>query len=180
MMVLVAALLAMLAAAPASSGAASHHLSFAEDCSAIDWRSVKTDNKNGAWRVMSSDAAIAEFGRDKASAERAAEIIRHYRFDQQCFIGRPNVAMSYWKRGDGVPSGGYPDELCVGNDPSATHAKQVAGEWKIVDGRRWLLGFGKREMQARQAEEIVHQYKLNRLCRVSNSVRDTWMYWLSQ
>ena len=124
---------------------------------------------------------MLDYGSDESNAERAAEVIQHYRFNQQCYIGRPGPSMSYWKRGDSVPSGSYPGEDCVNNNPDTTHAQFVGGAWKLVDGGHWMLDFGSNEAEARQAEEVVHHYNLNRQCWVVRSGGGGKLnYWLSE
>jgi hypothetical protein len=155
-------------------------LSFSEDCVTFDWRKVVALDSNG-WRVTDGSSPILFYGADRAGADRAVELIRHYRFSARCFIGRPGPSMRYWKRGDKVPSGGYPGEDCVNNNPATTQARFVAGEWKLVDGGRWMLRFGSNEAEARQAEEVVHRYSLNRQCSVGNRSDGGKMnYWLSE
>lgn len=154
-------------------------LGFSEDCISFDWRDVLAQD-SGGWRVMNGALPMLSYGGDGAGANRAAEIIRHYRFNAQCFIGRPGPSMRYWRRGGKVPSGGYPGEDCKNNNPDSTQARFVAGEWKLVDGGHWMLSFGSNEAEARQAEEIVHRYNLNRQCWVGDRSDGQKMnYWLS-
>jgi hypothetical protein len=36
------------------------------------------------------------FGTRGNEARRAEEVIRHYRLNRHCFVGRPNPSMNYW------------------------------------------------------------------------------------
>jgi hypothetical protein len=87
--------------------------------------------------------------------------------------------MRYWKRGNDVPSGGYPGDDCATNNPETTRAAFRAGTWKLVDGGHWLLDFGANEVEARQAEEVVRRYSLNRQCWVTRGA-SRLNYWLSE
>jgi hypothetical protein len=121
------------------------------------------------------------YGTDQSSAERAADVIRSYRFTQQCFVARPNAALNYWKRNSGIPSNSLPGEDCVNNNPDNTHAAYVGGEWKLVEGGHWMLSFGSNESAARKAEEVVQYYRLNRQCWVSRAGGGSKLnYWLSE
>jgi hypothetical protein len=161
-------------------GGASGGLSFDEDCISFNWSQVQAQY-SGGWRVVAGSMAMLYYGGDEAGAQRAAEVIRSYRFTQQCFIGRPNASMSYWKKGSGIPSNGYPGDDCVNNNPDTTQARYVGGEWKLVDGSHWMLSFGSNEAEARQAEEVVRNYRLNRQCWVSRGGGGSKLnYWLSQ
>jgi hypothetical protein len=35
-------------------------------------------------------------GGNESEARQAEEVIRHYRLNRQCFVGRPNPGMTYW------------------------------------------------------------------------------------
>jgi len=156
-----------------------------EDCIGVNWRDVGVQGKASVVAgTGEKQLEIINFEGDRNAAERAVEIIRHYRFDQQCFVGRPAPSMVYWKRRAGVPAGGYPGEICTTISPSTTRAKLVAGEWKLVDGHHWLLTFGTNEREARAAADTVARYHLNRQCSVGHGdgVRDDRVltYWLSE
>ncbi len=156
-------------------------LSFSEDCISFDWHDVHAQFAGGAWKVVQGSMWMLDYGSDHSNAERAADIIRNYRFNKQCYVGRPNPSMSYWKRGNDVPSGDYPGDDCTENNPSTTHAQFVGGEWKLVDGSHWLLSFGSNASEAHKAEELVHNYHLNRQCWVVRSGGGGKLnYWLSE
>jgi len=122
---------------------------------------------------------MLSFGPRVLEANRAAQIIRHYRFSQHCFIGRPNASMDYWKRGDNVPSNGMPGDDCVGNNPDTTQARFTSGQWKVVDGGHQMLAFGPRQNEARHAEEVIRHYRLNKQCFVGRP-NASMTYWLSE
>jgi hypothetical protein len=39
---------------------------------------------------------MLNFGDNQANAQRALDIVRHYGFSSQCFVGRPNAPMMYF------------------------------------------------------------------------------------
>ena len=121
---------------------------------------------------------MLSFGGNQSGAERAADIIQHYRFDQQCFIGRGTPFMTYWKTNGHVPSGNFGGEDCIGNNPDTTHAAHVGGAWKVVDGSQWMLS-GSDGTLAHHAEEVIHHYNLNRQCFVARP-NPPMSYWLSE
>ena len=73
----------------------SHRL---EDCAAFDNDQVEADRVRGKWRVVSGDRWLINFENDRAGAEKAAKIIRYYGFTRQCFVGRPDPGMAYFRR----------------------------------------------------------------------------------
>jgi hypothetical protein len=154
-------------------------LSFDEDCIGFNWNNVEARLTGGEWKVVEGTHWILSFGGNAAEAARAAQIIRHYRFTQQCFIGRPNASMSYWKRGAGIPSGGLPGDDCVRIDPDSAEARREGANWTLMDDSSRILYFGPRGNEARQAEEVVKNYRLTRQCFVGRP--DPGMtYWLSE
>jgi hypothetical protein len=142
---------------------------------------VQAQFVGGEWKVVQGGMWMLGYGSDQANAERAADVIRSYRFTQQCFVARPNAALNYWKRNSGVPSNSLPGEDCVNNNPDNTRASYVGGEWKLVDGGHWMLSFGSNESAARKAEEVVQTYRLNRQCWVSRGGGGSKLnYWLAE
>jgi len=164
---------------PGGPGGPGGGLSFDEDCINFNWRNVEARLVGGEWKVVQGTMWMLGFGPRAAEAQRAANIIRSYRFDQQCFIGRPNASMTYWKRGDGVPSSDFPGDDCTTNNPATTRALFQGGQWRIVDGSHLLMSFGPRGNEARRAEEVIRHYRLNRHCFVGRP-NPNFDYWLSQ
>lgn len=154
-------------------------MSFDEDCIGFNPNQVEARNVGGDWKVVQRDMGMLSFGPRAAEAQRAANIIRTYRFNQQCFVGRPNPSMTYWKRGDGIPSNGYPGDDCTNNNPDTTRAVFQGGQWRIVDGSHLLMSFGSRGAEARKAQEVIRSYRLNRHCFVGRP-NPSMDYWLSE
>lgn len=154
-------------------------LSFREDCFTINLGQVEARTIAGEWKVTQGNRWLLTFGDNEGEARRAADIIRHYRFTHQCFIGRPNIGMAYWKRDGGVPTRGYADDDCVRNNPETTRARFISGQWKIVDPGHQMLAFGARQSDARKAEEVIKHYRLNRQCFVGRP-HPSMSYWLSE
>jgi hypothetical protein len=77
-------------------------------------------------------------------------VIRHYRLDRACFVGRPNPSFAYMLAKGGSPTGAMAGEDCVAFDPETLKVGNIQGRWKIVSGRRWLFDFGGNETDARR------------------------------
>jgi hypothetical protein len=152
-------------------------LSFAEDCLSFGWRNVEARRERGSWRVVDGSNWILNFGPRREGAERAAEVIRNYRLDKLCFIGRPDPSMVYWKSGDSIPRGRMDGDDCVSNNPDTTEARLAGGQWSVVDGRHAMLSFGTNRNEAQQAEEVIKHYGLSKQCFIGRP--DAAMnYWL--
>lgn len=70
------------------------------DAIKIDNASIKAEQKNGSWKVTSSgDMWLLDFGPNgEAAAKNAADIIKYYGFNSQCFVGNPAREVMYWHK----------------------------------------------------------------------------------
>jgi hypothetical protein len=70
-----------------------------EDAIGFDTTSVKAEKRDGRWKVISKgDVWLLDFDQDREAAEQAAEVIRHYGFNKQCFVGNPARQIQYWHK----------------------------------------------------------------------------------
>lgn len=151
----------------------------AEDCIGFDPAQVSAAFVGGDWKVVQGSMWMLDYGSNAVAAHRAAFVIHHYQFTQQCFVRRPNAQMMYWKSGGVVPVGGLPGQDCIGLHPMFVQAQFVAGDWKVVDGANWLLDYGPNHAAADQAVAVIQTYHLNRQCFIVRP-NASMMYWLAQ
>jgi len=135
-----------------------------EDCLAFNPVSAEVKRISGDWKIVDGSHWMFSFGSLKAEAEQSLKIIKHYRMNQMCFVGRPDPSFQYMLRSGTAPAGAMAGEDCVSFNPSTTEAKFVGGEWKIVDGSHWMLSFGTKEDEARQALAIIKKYGFTKSC----------------
>ena len=107
---------------------------------------------------------MLDFGSNEAEAREALRIIRYYGMNSQCFVGRPNPSMTYWLVNGSAPVVSMPGEDSVGFNPWNIEVRWIGGRWKIVEGNHWILDFGSREDEARQALCIIQKYGFTRIC----------------
>ena len=69
-----------------------------EDCAAFDNDQVEAARVRGKWRVVAGDRWLLNFENDRDDARKAAEIIQYYGFTHNCFVGRPDPDMQYFRR----------------------------------------------------------------------------------
>lgn len=150
-----------------------------EDCISLDPNAVTAANIGGDWKVVQGSMWILDYGGNAVAAARAADVIHHYHFTQQCFVKRPDAAMMYWKNGNAVPIGNMPGEDCISLNPANVQAQVVGGRWKVVDGGNWLLDYGGDHAAAAQAQAVIQTYNLNRQCFVVRP-NAAMQYWLAQ
>lgn len=67
-----------------------------EDCIPVDRSTLSVERYgDGDWRLTTDDQIVLATSSEE-EAERALDVIDHYEFDQQCFVGRPNPPLQYW------------------------------------------------------------------------------------
>lgn len=139
----------------------------AEDCIAFDPTKVEAKLVNGSWKVVQGNMWMLDFGATgQANATKAAAIIKFYKMDSQCFVGRPNPPFQYWLVNGQAPVGKYAGEDCIPFNLNTVEVKQINGRWKIVDGNNWLFDFNTSQSQAQDALAIIKKYGFNNVCYV--------------
>ncbi|MDH3892413.1 MAG: hypothetical protein OEV49_15170 [candidate division Zixibacteria bacterium] len=137
-----------------------------EDCLGLDPMEARAEQANGSWRIVAGGSIMLDFGDKQDEAERAIEIIRHYKLDEQCFVGRPNPPMRYWKVKGEAPSGAMPGEDCISFNPDNIAVENGSGDWKIVADGHIILNFGDQEHEARTSLKIIKCYGFTSTCYV--------------
>lgn len=141
---------------------------YPEDCLGFDPTNVQARRVDGSWKIVDRSHWILDFGQNRANAVRAREIIRHYRLNNICYVGRPSRTdrqlMMYFKRDRFVPAGAFPGEDAVQINAAAMRARQVGGTWRVTDGRSILLDFGVSEANARKAVWTIQKYDFRYQC----------------
>jgi hypothetical protein len=83
-------------------------------------------------------------GDTRAEADTTVALIRHYRIDQVCYVGRPDPSTTYFLASGSAPSGPFPGEDCQPLDPAASRVVNDGG-WTIVNdtpaGRDYIAAF---------------------------------------
>jgi hypothetical protein len=78
-------------------GAPPHGPMPGEDAVALDLRGVVAQELTGRWVVTAGTGRILDFGTNKANALPAVSTIKRYAFTHQCFVGRPNPPLMYFR-----------------------------------------------------------------------------------
>jgi hypothetical protein len=135
-----------------------------EDCIPFNFNQVEVRNVDGRWTVVQGNMLMINFASHKDQAERAVQIIKHYKLDRQCFVGRPGPSMQYYTTQGHAPQGSLPGEDCLSFNLNNVQVQNIGGRWKIVDGSHWILDFEKNEAEARTAFTIMKHYGFNQIC----------------
>lgn len=135
-----------------------------EDCVSFNPATTEVKTIGGSWKIVDGTHWMFDFGGKKDEAEKALKIIKHYRMNQSCFVGRPDPSFSYLLVSGSAPVGAFSGEDCVSFNPASTEVKNIGGRWKIVDGTHWMFDFGGKESEARQSLSIIKKYGFTNSC----------------
>lgn len=69
-----------------------------EDAIAFDLARIRADQLAGDWIVTDGTSRLLDFGPSQFNALHAVAIIRNYGFTHQCFVGRPDAPMMYFRK----------------------------------------------------------------------------------
>ncbi len=134
------------------------------DTVAFDPDRVAVQEVGGRWFVMTDEVTLLSFERDEAGARRALEVIRFYRMNQQCSLGRPTPLLQYYMVNDRPPTGAMQGEVAVPLDLKRLDVAQVDDRWLLVQGNVWLLDFGAAEAEARAAVAVIRNAGFTHMC----------------
>ncbi len=151
---------------PAAGGPAPSGSTPGEDCVRFNPQTTEVRQIQGRWKIVDGNHWIFDFGADNGAASKALGIIRYYRMNEVCYVGRPKPSLTYLLVAGRPPSGAMNGEDCVGFDPTTSAVRNVQGRWKIDDRGQWVFDFGARQQEAQQALEIIHRHAFARSCYV--------------
>ena len=136
-----------------------------EDCISHDLSNVKVIKDGSHWII--TDGRIRMFAfKDKDEADRSLEIIKHYKMDKSCFVGRPDPSFSYMLVEDKSPENSIVDEDCIGFNLNNIEVKKIGERYKIVDGSNYLFDFEDKKDEADKSLAIIEKYGFNQTCYV--------------
>jgi hypothetical protein len=144
----------------------------AAECAVFDPKTLSVQSLNGSWKIVDEKHWLFDFGRNPAAARRAAEVMRHYRMDRICRVGRRDPIMSYLLSKGGTPTGALAGEDCIAFDPRRAAVSKVQGRWKIVSGKAWIFDFGDQPEDARRALAVIRRYGFTHVCWVGRPAAD--------
>jgi hypothetical protein len=139
-----------------------------EDCIPFDRDNLAVVEIGGRWKVVEGTHWLLDFGPGEGNARAALHFIRKHRFDQVCYVGRPDPSMTYFKtRGRPVVEWIDPRRIEAAIESPVwwrEHRDLVAGRAPAVDlgaecagigpSRREIAGFVF-EAKGQQQSEVV-------------------------
>jgi hypothetical protein len=136
----------------------------AEDCVSFNPATTTVQQIQGSWKVVDGKMWLLDFGAKKGDADRSLAIIKQYKMNRQCFVGRPHAPFQYYLVSGASPAGPFAGEDCISFNPSTISVQQLQGRWKVVDGNNWLFDFSNNKAEAEQTLAIIKKYGFTRTC----------------
>jgi len=137
-----------------------------EDCLYFNPDNIAVQAASGGqYRIVDGSHSMFSFP-NQAEANAALNIIKNYKLNKSCFVGRPGPSLEYMLKGTAAPAGSTGGEDCTSFNPGTIKVQKASGNWKIVDGSSWLFDFGSSEKEARLAFNLIKKYSFNRTCYV--------------
>lgn len=115
------------------------------------------------WKISVDGMWLLDFP-NKSEARQALAIIKYYKMNLQCFVGRPYPSMEFYLINGSAPKG---DKLCedaIGFTPNNLEVQKIGGHWKIVEGNHWLMDFGQHQDEAWQSLSYILRYGFRYIC----------------
>jgi hypothetical protein len=69
-----------------------------EDAITFDLAQLRAQPSSGSWIVTDGTSRLLDFGASQINALHAVALIRNYGFTHQCFVGRPDAPMMYFRQ----------------------------------------------------------------------------------
>lgn len=142
-----------------------HAQALQEDCIPFNPNNITVNQVNGSWKIIEGgNHWMFDFGKKADEAKLAFRVIKNYRMNKSCFVGRPQPSFTYLLVNNVAPSGAMRGEDCVAFNPATTTVKKINNRWKIVDGNHWMFDFDNNQAEAEQSLAVIKKYQFTRSC----------------
>jgi hypothetical protein len=132
----------------------------------LDARQARLSRDQQGWKLLCGNYVVGEFGANEREAKLAEMAFHTSHFTEQCVIGHPKPAFSYFLVNGQPPRGlplGAPSVTFRADDLTV---RQVNGAWAICDRTRPLFGFGDKAEEAKEALKAIQRYQFDTCCRL--------------
>jgi hypothetical protein len=142
------------------------------DCIFFDPATTSIQQIGGNWTMADGARLIFNFGLDKIEAQNALAIIKHYKMDRSCFMGRPRPLFHYMLTGDSSPEGPLSGEDCRSLKLADLQVQEMKGTWKIAEGNTPLFDFGTDKAEANKVLAFIRKYGFTHSCMMARGRLD--------
>ena len=149
-----------------------------EDCVSFDPSTVKAVGGGGMAMVVAGSMPLLKYWPDKASADRAVNVIHSYGLNEQCFVGRLPGGLMYFKASGHIPGNTLAGEDCISVNSAGAFVTNAGGTWIVLAGMAPVAKYGHTDQAgAVRAVELIKAYKFTRQCAI-NRPNAVMTYWL--
>jgi hypothetical protein len=134
-----------------------------EDCVSFNPNTTKIIHQNNKWKIADGNHLMFSFS-SQSEAKQALKIIKSYKLNKSCFVGRPDPSFQYLLKNNHAPVGHLSGEDCVTFNPSNIQVKKINNRYKIVEGNHWIFDFGQKRDEAHKAYNIIKRYQAKKSC----------------
>ena len=137
-----------------------------EDCLSFEPAQITIEQYTDGFLVTGGQSQMLLF-RDQGSAEKALQIIQHYKLNEHCFAIGPDPGLKYFKADGDLPSGSFSDEDCLAiNNPDGLVINKASNDlFQVLDGNSMTYAAKTRE-EAERIIEVVQHYGARFTCYV--------------
>ena len=132
----------------------------------FDWRQVRLQKVNDAWKLAAGSLVLADFGADEYAARLGLSAVQYYHFTEQRQVGGPSGGFTYY-----LSAGQAPHGVMFGMDgqtfqPDRLEVRQIEGRWAVCVGDVPLVEMGDAPEAANQVLDVIQRQHFDRLCRL--------------
>ena len=143
-----------------------------DDCTTFSPGDVRIIQRDGRFKVLSGEHAVADTGDSRPDAERTVAIVKHYKLSKQCYLGRPNWNFEYFLAGSKTPQQELAGESCMRFNLGGLDVDKDGPRWQLKDGVVRIKTFDN-EDQAWMAYACLRRHAFSYRCNVG----DGFTYW---
>jgi hypothetical protein len=135
----------------------------------FDYRRVEVRRDKNEWKLVSGSLVLGNFGPNQLDAQLAWNTIQHYRFTEQCVIGKPTPSFSYFLVGGQAPRGLKFGIMTQPLRPGSVLVRASGTGWAVCANEQPLVAFERLE-DARELAETIQRHHFDYLCRIGNGM----------
>jgi hypothetical protein len=134
-----------------------------EDCVGFNPSNLVIQASGGTFRLVDGGHLLFSFP-NLQEASAALGIIRQYRANRSCFVGRPDPSFSYLLVSTAGPAGAVSGEDCLAFNPGAIRIEALSGgQYRMVSGSQAMFVFPSM-LEAGNALSAIRKYGFTRSC----------------
>ena len=142
-----------------------------DDCEPFSADNAKVVERDGRFKVVSGEHVISS-AVTRADAGRTIEVIKNYKLNKQCYVGRPDWTFEYFLAGTKTPRAELAGESCQKFNLGGLDVDKDGTRWQLKDGIVRVKTFDN-EDQAWQAYAYLRRHAFTYRCNVA----DGFVYW---